>query len=75
MNRPSGSQRWATVRIVHPPPGDHRRLHRLDRSRSIAGQGAVVGRGGIGAIGQRLPFPIRGIDSDNDGAFINETFI
>ena len=26
-------------------------------------------------IGQRLPFPIRGIDSDNDGAFINETLI
>ena len=28
---------------------------------------------GLGAIGQRLPFPIRGINSDNDGAFINET--
>ncbi len=27
------------------------------------------------AIGQRLPFPIRGIDSDNDGAFINETLV
>ena len=31
--------------------------------------------GGLEAIGQRLPFPIRGIDSDNDGAFINETLI
>ena len=30
---------------------------------------------GLEAIGQRLPFPIRGIDSDNDGAFINETLI
>ena len=30
---------------------------------------------GLGAIGQRLPFPIRGIDSDNDGVFINETMI
>ena len=30
---------------------------------------------GLEAIGQRLPFPIRGIDSDNDGAFINETMI
>ena len=30
---------------------------------------------GLGAIGQRLPFPIRGIDSDNDGVFINETLI
>ena len=30
---------------------------------------------GPGAIGQRLPFPIRGIDSDNDGVFINETLI
>ena len=28
---------------------------------------------GLEAIGQRLPFRIRGIDSDNDGAFINET--
>ena len=30
---------------------------------------------GLEAIGQQLPFPIRGIDSDNDGAFINETLI
>ncbi len=30
---------------------------------------------GLEAIGQRLPFPIRGIDSDNDSAFINETLI
>ena len=30
---------------------------------------------GLEAIGQRLPFPIRGIDLDNDGAFINETLI
>ena len=30
---------------------------------------------GLEAIGQRLPFRIRCIDSDNDGAFINETLI
>ena len=30
---------------------------------------------GLEAIGQRLHFPIRGIDSDNDGVFINETLI
>ncbi len=30
---------------------------------------------GLEAVGQRLPFPIRGVDSDNDGAFINETLI
>ena len=30
---------------------------------------------GLEAIGQRLPFTLRGIDSDNDGAFINETLI
>ena len=30
---------------------------------------------GLEAIGQRLPFRIRGVDSDNDGAFINETLI
>ena len=28
---------------------------------------------GLEAIGQRLPFPIRGIDSDNDSVFINDT--
>ena len=28
---------------------------------------------GLEAIGQRLPFSICGIDSDNDGAFVNET--
>ena len=30
---------------------------------------------GLEAIGQRLPFRIRGIDSDNYGAFISETLI
>ncbi len=30
---------------------------------------------GLEAIGQRLPFRIPGIDSDNDSAFINETLI
>ena len=48
-NRFGGSQRWATVRIIHPQPGRHRRLHWLDRSRSPAGQGAVVDCGGIGS--------------------------
>ena len=30
---------------------------------------------GLEAIGQQIPFPIRGIDSDNDSVFINETLI
>ena len=30
---------------------------------------------GLEAVGQRLPFPICGIDSDNDRAFINDTLI
>ena len=30
---------------------------------------------GLKAICRQLPFPIRGIDSDNDGAFINETLL
>ena len=30
---------------------------------------------GLEFIRQQLPFPIRGIDSDNDGAFINDTLI
>ena len=30
---------------------------------------------GLEAIGRQLPFSIRGIDSDNDSAFINETLI
>ena len=30
---------------------------------------------GLEAIGRRLPFPIRGIDSDNDSVFINETLV
>ena len=37
------------------------------------GQCLVVA--GLEGIGQRLPFPIRGIDSDNYGVFINETMI
>ena len=30
---------------------------------------------GLEAIRRQLPFPIRGVDSDNDGAFINETLL
>ena len=30
---------------------------------------------GLEVISQQLPFPVRGIDSDNDGAFINQTLI
>lgn len=30
---------------------------------------------GLEVISQQLPFPVLGIDSDNDGAFINETLI
>ena len=30
---------------------------------------------GLEAIARQLPFPVLGIDSDNDGAFINETLI
>ncbi len=29
----------------------------------------------LGAISQRLPFPILGIDSDNDSAFVNDTLL
>ena len=36
-------------------------------------QGLVLA--GLEAIQRQLPFPIRGIDSDNDGAFINETLL
>ena len=37
------------------------------------GQSLVVE--GLAAIGDRLPFAMRGIDSDNDSVFINETLI
>ena len=30
---------------------------------------------GLEAIGRQLPFPVKGIDSDNDSVFINETLI
>ena len=30
---------------------------------------------GLEAIGRQIPFPVRGIDSDNDSAFINETLV
>jgi len=30
---------------------------------------------GLKAMRRRLPFPLRGIDSDNDGAFINDTLV
>ena len=38
----------------------------------LAGEQSLV-VAGLEAIGQQLPFPVKGIDSDNDSVFINET--
>ena len=58
----SGSLGW----LRHP---GHRSLDRLE--------GELAGRGPVGgSTGSQWPiFPIRGIDSDNSSAFINETLI
>ena len=47
-NRPGGSLRRFRVRVIHPQPGRHRHLHRLDRSGTPPGPGAVPGGGGTG---------------------------
>ncbi len=46
--RPGGSLRRIRVRIIHPPSGRNRHLHRLDRSGTPPGPGAVSGCGGAG---------------------------
>ena len=40
----------------------------LDREQSLVALG-------LEAIARQLPFPVRGIDSDNDSVFINETLV
>ena len=78
-DRPGGPPRWTAIGFLHPQPGGHRRLHRLARPEHPAvpllakDQGLVLA--GLEAIRRQLPFPIRGIDSDNDGVFINETLL
>ena len=42
-NRLGSPLRGQHGRVLHPQPGGHRRLHRLDRSHSSAGQGAILG--------------------------------
>ncbi len=74
-NRPGGSLRRLRVWIVHPQPGRNRHLHRLDRTVPLLAREQSLVVAGLEAIATQLPFPIRGIDSDNDGAFINETLI
>ena len=60
-----GGSLWGSM-IHDPQPGGHRYLHRLAREQSL-----VVAR--LEAIGRQLPFPVKGIVSDNDSVFINET--
>ena len=47
----------------------------MDGGSSPAGQGAVPGVEGLEAIAGQLPFPVLGIDSDNDSVFINQTLM
>ena len=47
----------------------------MNRSRSAAGQRTKPGGGGTGAIAKQSPFPVLGIDSDNDSVFSNDTLI
>ena len=72
-NRPGGPLRGQHGRFVHPQRGDHRHLHGMDGGRSPSSQGAIPGDRGLEAIAARLPVLVLGIDSDNDGTFINET--
>ena len=73
----------AAIGVLHPQPGGPDLCAgsaRWNRSRSAAGPRAVPLKGslvveGLEAIGRQLPFSIRGIDSDNDSAFISETLI
>ena len=50
-------------------------LYGMDGGSSPTGQGAVPGVEGLEAIAGQLPFPVLGIDSDNDSVFINQTLM
>ncbi|CAI8036461.1 Uncharacterized protein y4rM [Geodia barretti] len=62
---------------------DHLDLDPGVRDRLLSASAATLDRllkpirptAGLEAIGQQLPFPVLGIDSDNDSVFINETLI
>ena len=64
-----------TVTGSHQQPGGHRCVLGLDRGDSTAGARADPGGGGPGSSLAGLPVPIRGINSDNDSVFINETLL
>ena len=78
-DRPGGPLRWSIVGFLHPQPGGPvvgadvctgwtEAVPLLARDQSLV-------LAGLEAIRRQLPFVIRGIDSDNDGAFINETLL
>ena len=47
----------------------------MDSSGSDGRSGANLGDGQVEDIRKRLPFPLLGLDVDNDSAFINETLV
>ena len=72
----TGHHRKHGTRLLRRPDDDAGALH-SGRDRRLYDETVreVVIVEGLEAIGQRLPFPVRGTDSDNNGAFINETLI
>ena len=73
-NRPGSPRQRPLGGLRHPPPGGHRSLHRLERPRfNLPAREQRPEVEGLGAGGRWIPFPVTRTDSDNAGAFINET--
>ena len=84
-NRPGSPLRRDSIGLPYPQPGIHslvatdictgwtEAVPLLAREQSPVVEGLVVE--GLEAIAGQLPFPVLGIDSDNDSVFINQTLI
>ena len=73
LRRPLGGERGRRLRS---DDGAHRHRRGLDRVRAGRDAGGRARAGGpAGGAGASFPFPLKGVDFDNDGAFMNEPVV
>jgi hypothetical protein len=70
-DRPGGPLRRADGGAVPVDPDGHRHRHRLEREPADPDARGSVVLTALQLIRRQLPFPLRGIDADNDPVFMN----
>ena len=71
-DRPGGALRRADGGSVPVDVGGHRHCHRLEREPADRDARRGVVLTALQLIRRQLPFPLRGIDADNDPVFLNQ---